>query len=105
MQPKFSIIIPIYNTSKEYVKQCLDSIINQSYQNWEWGDDNRLEEDYSELLFSDKIKYTRLEKNMDIFFAYKHPFNLFAGEYIIHCDSYDWLDEGYLQKIIKNLDS
>ena len=31
---KISIIIPIYNSSK-YLKECLDSIINQSYKNWE----------------------------------------------------------------------
>ena len=29
-----SIIIPIYNYSK-YLKECLDSIINQFYKNWE----------------------------------------------------------------------
>ena len=31
---KFRIIIPVYNTEK-YLEKCLDSIINQSYQNME----------------------------------------------------------------------
>ena len=32
--PKFSIIIPVYNVEK-YIKRCLDSVINQSYNNYE----------------------------------------------------------------------
>ena len=29
-----SIIVPVYNT-EEYIRQCLDSILNQTYQNFE----------------------------------------------------------------------
>lgn len=31
---KFSVIIPVYNTEK-YIKETLDSLISQSYDNWE----------------------------------------------------------------------
>ena len=34
MNSKVSIVVPIYNTAK-YLEKCLDSIINQSYQNLE----------------------------------------------------------------------
>jgi len=34
MGPKVSIIIPIYNTEK-YLKECLDSVKNQTLQEWE----------------------------------------------------------------------
>jgi len=33
-QPKVSIIIPVYN-GEEFLKRCLDSIIVQTYENWE----------------------------------------------------------------------
>lgn len=31
-EPKISVIIPIYNTA-EYLQRCLDSILNNTYQN------------------------------------------------------------------------
>ena len=34
MQPKLSVIIPVYNVEK-YIRQCLDSIVNQTYRNLE----------------------------------------------------------------------
>jgi glycosyltransferase involved in cell wall biosynthesis len=34
MTKKISIIIPVYNTAK-YLRQCLDSIINQTFENFE----------------------------------------------------------------------
>lgn len=34
MTPKISVILPIYNV-EEYLPQCLDSVINQTYQNLE----------------------------------------------------------------------
>lgn len=33
--PFFSIIIPVYNTPKEYLVKCLESVVNQDYSNYE----------------------------------------------------------------------
>ncbi len=35
MTPKVSIIIPVYNPNIKFFKQCLDSILNQTYKNFE----------------------------------------------------------------------
>ena len=32
---KFSIILPTYNSDPIYLTQCIKSVINQTYQNWE----------------------------------------------------------------------
>ena len=34
MHPKISIIIPIYKVEK-YIRECLDSILNQTFTDWE----------------------------------------------------------------------
>jgi len=35
VQPRFSIIVPVYNPRKRDLKECLQSVIQQSYPNWE----------------------------------------------------------------------
>ena len=34
MTPTFSIIIPVYNVAP-YLRECLDSVLNQTFENWE----------------------------------------------------------------------
>ena len=63
-----SIIIPIYNTEK-YIKQCLESCINQTYKDFEViiiddkSTDNTLNITKN-ILSSSGIDYTIIEKNI-----------------------------------------
>ncbi|MBQ7370791.1 MAG: glycosyltransferase, partial [Blautia sp.] len=34
-EPKFSIVVPLYKTHPEYLKEMVDSVRNQTYKNWE----------------------------------------------------------------------
>ena len=34
-KPKISVILPIYKVKKEYIKQCIESIKKQTYNNFE----------------------------------------------------------------------
>jgi GT2 family glycosyltransferase len=34
-QPLISIVMPVYNTDEEFLRLCIDSVLNQSYKNWE----------------------------------------------------------------------
>lgn len=33
--PKISVVVPVYNVSIEYLQPCIESVINQTYSNWE----------------------------------------------------------------------
>lgn len=104
---KFSIIIPNYNNSK-WLDKCLNSILNQTYKNYEiifiddMSTDNSLEIANS-LLKDHKIiinKQKRLNggtRNVGILEA--------TGDYILCIDSDDWLKSNEtLQEINDNLD-
>jgi len=34
-RPKISLIVPVYNTNERWLRLCIKSVINQTYDNWE----------------------------------------------------------------------
>ena len=34
-EPLISVVMPVYNTPEKWLRRCMDSVIAQSYQNWE----------------------------------------------------------------------
>ena len=61
---KFSIIIPAYN-SQNYIKQAIESVLNQSYRNLEFIIVNDGSTDDSQKYID---KYTRLDPRIKSFF-------------------------------------
>ena len=100
---KYSIIIPVYNTSK-YLKKCLDSIINQTYKDYEviiindGSTDNSLDiiKEYSSK--NKSIKYKSI-KNSGLSVARNTGVSLARGEYILFLDSDDYIDKNLLNKL------
>lgn len=111
MNKTFSIIVPIYNT-EQYIKECIDSIINQSFTNFELilvndGSTDKCPQicNYYEKIDS-RIKVFH-KKNEGLVAARKSGFELSSGEYIVSVDSDDYLDKTLLSKlyeIIKKFD-
>lgn len=98
---KISIIIPIYNSAK-YLKQCLDSILEQSLQEIEvicvndGSKDNSLKilEEYAQrdsriIIINKKNEGQGVARNTAIPKA--------KGEYLLFVDSDDWLEENALE--------
>lgn len=96
--PKFSIIVPVYNVEK-YIKKCLDSILNQSFKDYEvivvndGTKDNSIEliQDYPVKIINQKNQGLSVARNKGV----KHA----TGEYIIFIDSDDWIEKDLLKKL------
>ena len=99
--PKFSIIVPVYNVEK-YIKKCLDSILNQSFKDYEvivvndGTKDNSIEliKDYPVKIVNQKNQGLSVARNTGV----KHA----TGEYIIFIDSDDWIEKDLLKKLNKS---
>jgi glycosyltransferase involved in cell wall biosynthesis len=94
MKPLVSIITPTYN-SQNYIKDCINSVINQSFDNWEYIiiDDNSTDSTVSVIQNfckkNNKISYFSLNKNMGAAFARNEGIKRADGKYIAFLDSDD----------------
>lgn len=105
--PKFSVIIPVYNTEK-YLKKCLDSVFNQSFSDYEVIVVNDGSTDGSiDIINEYKVELINLEKKETIGPSYARNLGVSKakGEYILFLDSDDYYEPDLLQKINDSLDS
>lgn len=95
-QPLISIIIPIYNAS-EYLEQCLESVLGQSYQALQilcvddCSTDNSLEILYRYAKIDKRVKVIT-KQNEGVSLARNLALDNVCGEYVLFVDSDDWLD-------------
>lgn len=87
---KFSLLVPLYNTPKKFLTQAIDSVIAQTYENWELclADGSDAEHAYVEQVcreYSEKdnrILYQKLEKNGGISENTNRCLAMATGDYI-----------------------
>lgn len=98
---QISVIIPVYNTEK-YLERCINSVVNQNFRDIEIIIVNDCSEDDS-LKIIDKyknkdkrIKIINKIKNEGLSAARNSGIEIATGEYILHIDSDDWIEQGYL---------
>lgn len=103
--PKFSIIIPVYNSEK-YLKRCLDSVIAQSYNDFEivCVDDGSTDKSY-DILTRYKLKEPRLkvitQDNQGQGAARNKALETTRGEYIYFLDSDDYIEPDLLKSALE----
>lgn len=102
-----SIVIPVYNAEK-YLEQCLNSIENQTYKNFEVILVNDGSIDHSESICMDFVKVdTRFKYftkvNGGASSARNFGLDNVTGDYITFIDADDWVDENHLEVLINNI--
>ena len=101
---KVSVVIPVYNSSK-YIKECLDSVINQTYKNIEIIIVNdKSTDDSLDIIksYKDKrIKVINLHKNVGVSIARNKGVDNCSGDYICFLDSDDYWNLKKIEKQIK----
>ena len=94
---KLSVIVPVYNVYP-YLRQCLDSIINQTYKNLEiivvndaspYSEDDEICKEYAEK--DNRIIYIKHEENKSQGGARNTGIKAATGKYITFVDSDDFL--------------
>ena len=103
---KVSIIVPMYNAEK-FIGKTIESVLAQTYQNWEMLIMNDVSTDNSLAIVSvyakkdERIKIVNTEKNVGVVKGRNFLIDLASGKYIAFLDADDYWHNKKLEKQIK----
>ncbi|WOX56630.1 glycosyltransferase [uncultured Methanoculleus sp.] len=109
-QPKISIVTPVWNTDEKYLRNMIDSVQRQVYDNWELcivdggsegGHVKAVLNEYFEMDSRIKVKF--LSTNLGISDNTNEALSLVTGEYIGFLDHDDELAQNALYEVVKLL--
>ena len=105
----YSILVPLYNTPENFLKDMLESVVNQTYENWELcladGSDaghayvGQMVKEYQER--DNRVKYQVLDRNYGISGNTNKCLEMASGEYIALFDHDDILHPAVLYEYTK----
>ena len=104
--PKISVVMPVYDPPLEFLRQGIDSILNQVYQNWEFciaddcSNNPNIREILTEIAKTDsRIKLTFRSENGNISAATNSAAELATGDFILFLDNDDELTPDALGEV------
>lgn len=110
LQPKFSIVMPVYNPPIEFFKQAIRSVQDQIYDNWELcladdlSSDPAVRQTIEELMLEDeRIKCVFRTENGHISAASNSALELVSGEFVVLMDHDDLITKDALYQNLKLL--
>ncbi|MCQ2581837.1 MAG: glycosyltransferase [Alphaproteobacteria bacterium] len=109
--PRVSVLTPIYNTNPVHLRECIESILNQTYTDFEFlilndsPDNKEIEKIVLEYASRDKrIKYSKNDKNMGISISRNKLLQMARGEYLAIFDHDDISIPTRLEQEVNYLD-
>lgn len=106
--PKISVIVPIYGVEK-YIERCANSLFGQTFEDMEFIFINDCTTDNSMGLLHQVLDnypsrkpqtiICDMPKNCKLAAARNRGLSLATGDYVIHCDSDDWVDADLYQSM------
>lgn len=105
--PNISIIVPVYNAEK-YLHRCVNSILNQSFIDWECIliDDGSFDESgkiCDEYAKKDSRFHVMHKENGGVSSARQLGVEAAKGTYIIHVDPDDWVEPNMLEELYRKI--
>ncbi|MGO5461130.1 glycosyltransferase family 2 protein [Lactobacillus amylovorus] len=107
MKPRISIIVPVYNV-ENYLVKCIESILNQSFKNFELilvndgSNDNSLNICKKYIEIDNRIKLiSQINKGLSA--ARNTGLRYAKGNYICFIDSDDFVEKDYLLFLLNNI--
>lgn len=106
-QPLISIVVPAFETDQVFLRQLLDSVLAQTYGNWELCLADASRSDVAKQVkkgYQDsRIRYLHLAENAGISENTNQGFGMAHGEYLALLDHDDLLTENALFEMVKAL--
>lgn len=106
---KVTVVIPVYNSEK-YIARCIDSVINQTYQDFEIQIINDGSKDKSQEIidsytkkYPDKIISIEQE-NKGVAKTRNEAIKRSKSKYIMFLDNDDYLDKDYIEKYVNEIE-
>ena len=108
--PKISVLVPVYNTPEEFLKQMIQSVRVQTYPNWELciANANPANDNVRRILDictrkDSRIKVVDVVENEGIAQNTNRALDIATGEYVGLLDHDDLLEESALYEIVKRI--
>lgn len=107
MEKKISIIVPVYN-GKKTIKKAIESVINQTYKNWELiivddGSTDGSDKIYNE--FKDRRISCFYNENKGVSFSRNYGISKATGDFIMFLDSDDFYMKNTLETCINEYEN
>ena len=107
--PKVSVLMPVYKTNEKYLREAIESILNQTYKDFEFLIVDDCPSDSRESVVKsyndERIKYFKNEKNLGISGARNKLIDLSSGEYLAIFDHDDISLPTRFEKEVEYLDN